>query len=224
MALRILIFLSCATFAIATIPVSVRILALSASGRGSLAGGTKLQVYGSGFMLGTSQVRCLSYYKTACTLACEYTTPIDPQGSARLFIGNDECIQDRYESTDTLFTCYTPPAPGRVPSTQRVAMYLTGLSQGYSSAQCDYATCQFYYSAQWTPVPGGYTSLGGSGGSLNRLYRAYGLIYGATADVTADSNYNIKQGGYTCITDPSRQTYSSGTSIVSSSGYGIVKW
>jgi hypothetical protein len=36
---------------------SVHVLALSASGRGSLAGGTKLQVFGSGFKLGSTEVR-----------------------------------------------------------------------------------------------------------------------------------------------------------------------
>lgn len=148
------------------------------------------------------------------------------QGSARLFIGNNECIKDTYDSTDTLFVCYTPPAPGGwVGSTQRVAMYLTGASQGYASAQCDYSTCQFYYYSQYTPIPYGYTSLGGSGGSYNHLYRAYGLIYGATADVTANSNYNIKLGGYACVTDPSRQTYYPGTTdVVNWAGTGIVKW
>lgn len=104
-------------------------------------------------------------------------------------------------------------------------MYLPGGSQGYASARCSLSTCQFQYLWQSTPVAYRYSSLGGSGGNYDHLYRASGIIYGPTADVTANSNYDIKLGGYACVTDPSRQYYNGGDpSIVDGSGIGIIKW
>ena len=52
------------TFAVVAVLVdakaSVNVLALSANGRGSIAGGTKLHVFGSGFKLGSTEVRGVS--------------------------------------------------------------------------------------------------------------------------------------------------------------------
>lgn len=104
-------------------------------------------------------------------------------------------------------------------------MYITGANGGRASAaQCAPGVCVFTYSAWYTPIPWGYSSLGGSGGGLGGVYRAYGLVYGSTADVTADSSYTITQGGYCCSTDPSLQYRRAGASIVDAFGTGIVKW
>ena len=116
------------------------------------------------------------------------------------------------------------PLPPGTPSTQVVAMYLTGADA--ASAACSYSTCQFQYAQQWTPTSQYYVSLGGSGGSPARPYRAYGTIYGTTADFTAASSYAITQGGgYGCATDPALQYYGGGGStVVDGGGTGIVKW
>lgn len=109
-------------------------------------------------------------------------------------------------------------------------MYITGINQDFASATCDWGTCKFYYSQAYTPSTWRYSALGGSGGSLAHVYRASGQIYGATADFSSESDYEIKQGGWSCALDPAIQTnytpYSSyhADSIVDGGGNGIVKW
>ena len=104
-------------------------------------------------------------------------------------------------------------------------MYLTGADVTTAAARCSRSTCQFQYAPQWTPTTQYFVSLGGSGGNVRHPYRAYGTIYGATADFTSNSNYAITQGGYGCATDPDLQYYGGGgSSIVDWSGTGIVKW
>lgn len=104
-------------------------------------------------------------------------------------------------------------------------MYIKGVNEDFSQAACSYSTCQFRYASQYTPSAWGYSSLSGSGGNPAHLYRAYGQIYGLTADFSEASNYEITLAGYSCALDPAYQSYNGGgENIVDGSGTGIVKW
>ena len=101
----------------------------------------------------------------------------------------------------------------------------------FASADCQPSVCLFKYSEDSTPYGTLFTNLGGPwgyaslGGSAGHVYRSAGLIRGQTADNSADGSFAIQLGGLNCDVDPLLQYYSgSGTTLVDSSGRGIVKW
>lgn len=135
--------------------------------KGSLLGGTRVVVFGSGFGRDGKQ------------------------GQTTVYVGNDVCTAVEYDSGDDKITCYTPPAPTHTIQAAaasfvldvRVAIVTVGEPSAY--AACPSRKCTFAYQNVLTP----YLEAAVLGGSAGSTAYFSGLLFGDTVQ-----SYNVAVG------------------------------